>query len=231
VSAGSDRELERIREAYSRRVRDPQRYSLWEQGSLFRYQERQRATLRLLDRNGFRPLDELKILDVGCGNGGTLRDFVTFGASPENLAGVDLLEDRIESARRLSPRFDLRVANAAALPFADRSFDLALTFTMFSSIRDHELRQAVADEIVRVVRPGGAVLWYDFWTNPFNPDVEPLGLDEVRRLFGREPADARRETLTPPVARLLASRSWVACHLLAKLPLLRTHWLVLVRLG
>jgi len=132
--------------------------SLWEQGALFRYQERERATLKLLERNGFRRLDGVKIQDVGCGNGGTLRDFVNYGASPENVAGVDLLENRIESARRLSPHFDLRVANAAELPFPDGAFDLAVTFTMFSSIKDPELRKAVADEIVRVLRSGGALL-------------------------------------------------------------------------
>jgi ubiquinone/menaquinone biosynthesis C-methylase UbiE len=226
-----DRELEKIKDAYSRRnaVRDQQRYSLWEEGALFRYQERQRATLKLLARNGFSRLEGVKILDVGCGHGGTLRDFVSYGARPENLAGIDLLEERIECARRLSPHFDLKVANAAELPFPDGSFDLAVTFTLFSSIKDPELRKAVADEIVRVLRRGGALLWYDFWTNPLNPDVEPLGLDEVRRLFGRNPAAARRETLAPPVARLLASRSWIACELLAKVPLLRTHWLALVR--
>src|SRR5262245_4859051 len=74
----SPAELRKIKDAYSRRnaARDHQRYSLWEQGALFRYQERQRATLKLLERNGFSRLEGVKIVDVGCGNGGTLRDFV-----------------------------------------------------------------------------------------------------------------------------------------------------------
>jgi len=223
--------LDDIKRAYSRRSEagDKERYSLWEQGPLFRFQELQRAILKLLDRQGFRPLEEVRILDVGCGNGGLLRDLVNYGANPANLSGIDLLEDRIASARRLSPHLDLRVVNAAELPFPDDSFDLALAFTVFSSIKDAEMREAVAAEIMRVLRKGGALLWYDFWTNPVNRDVEPLGLDEVQRLFGCEPVEARRETLAPPIARILASRSWLACQLLAKIPLLRTHWLALVR--
>src|SRR5262245_56914927 len=145
-------------------------YSLWSPGSLFRYQERERAILKLLGRHGFRPLDGIRILDVGCGTGGTLHDLVTYGAHPANLAGVDLLEDRIEQARRLVPLVDLRVADAAQLPFEDDSFDLALAFTVFSSIRDRALREAAAADIVRVLRSGGALLWFDFWINPVNPD-------------------------------------------------------------
>jgi SAM-dependent methyltransferase len=207
---------------------DP-RYSLWAEGALYRYQERERAILQLLDRHGLRPLEDVRVIDVGCGAGGTLRDFLSYGASPGNLAGIDLLEDRISRAIRLAPHLDYRVADAAALPFQDDSFDLALAFTLFTSIKDPVIREEVAAEMLRVVRPGGGILWYDFWINPTNPNVEPLGLDEVRRLFGREPVEARRVTLAPPLARLLASRSWLACQLLSKLPLLRTHWLALLR--
>jgi SAM-dependent methyltransferase len=220
-----------IRRAYARRTELglDARYTPWDVGSLFRYQERERAILKLLDRHGFKPLNGVRILDVGCGGGGTLRDLITYGASPDNLAGVDLLGERIAQARHLAPHLDFRIASAADLPFENDSFDLALAFTIFSSIKDAVVRKAVADEILRVVRPGGALLWYDFWTNPVNADVEALGLGEVRRLFGQEPLEAQRVTLAPPLARLLAPRSWLACELLRKIPLLRTHWLALVR--
>ena len=55
--------------------------------------------LRTLKRfKGLELLDK-KILDVGCGSGGVLRDFIKYGALPENLYGIDLLEDRIERAK------------------------------------------------------------------------------------------------------------------------------------
>jgi SAM-dependent methyltransferase len=223
--------LETIRTEYAhRRERGlAELYSIWRHDALFRQQELERALLSLLSSQGFNPLGDMRLLDVGCGAGGLLRDFVRYGAAPENLAGVDLLPERVESARQLAPHIDVRVANAAELPFEDDAFDLASAFTVFSSILDPGLRSAVAREILRVLRPGGALIWYDFWTNPVNDAVEGLGLDEVRRLFGRDPVETRRVTLAPPLARRLAPRSLLLCELLGKIPLLRTHWLALIR--
>jgi SAM-dependent methyltransferase len=223
--------VDRIKAAYSRRRERglDARYSPWASDVLFMRQDLERAVLKMLARNGFRHLEDVRILDVGCGTGGLLRTFVEYGAATENLVGVDLLKERVAEARRLSPQIDFRVANGARLPFEGDTVDLALAFTIFSSIPDPGLRKDVAAEILRVLRPGGGLLWYDFWINPVNPEVEALGLPEVRRLFGREPADARRVTLAPPISRFLAPRSLVACQLLAKIPFLRTHWLALVR--
>jgi ubiquinone/menaquinone biosynthesis C-methylase UbiE len=223
--------VDRIKRAYTRReeVQSDDRYSLWDREALFRSQSLERSVLAILDRHELRPLDDLRILDVGCGTGGVVRDFVRYGANPDNLVGVDLIPERVARAKHLAPTLDLRVANAAELPFEDDVFDLALAFTMFSSITDAALRTEVAAEMLRVLRPGGAVLWYDFWINPINSDVAGLRLAEIRRLFGREPAEARRVTLAPPISRRLAPRSFVACELVQLIPLLRTHWLALIR--
>ena len=94
--------------------------------------------------------------------------------------------------------------------------DLALSFTVFSSIMDSGLRAAVARDILRVLGPGGGLLWYDFWTARRTRALEALGLDEVHRLFGRDPVDKRRVTLAPPIARVLAPRSLLACELLER---------------
>lgn len=226
-------ESERLRAVYRRRaiLGLDARYAYWLPANLFIYQERERVLLGLLRRYGLLPLGERRILDVGCGDGAVLRDFLRYGAKPDNLTGVDLLEDRIKVARRLSPHLHFQVADARALPFADGSFDLALTFTLFSSLKDADLRKQIASEIQRVLRPGAVILWYDFWINPFNRDVQPLGMREVRRLFPGCMIEARRVTLAPPLVRSLASRSWLACELLTTVPLLRTHWLALVRVG
>jgi SAM-dependent methyltransferase len=223
--------VDRIKQAYARRAGLPSddRYSIWDREALFRAQSLERSILGVLDRHELRPLGDLKILDVGCGTGHLLRDFVRYGGSPNNLVGVDLLAERVAEAERLAPEMEFRVANAAELPFPDGDFDLALAFTMFSSITDAALRAAVAADMLRVLRPGGSVLWYDFWINPVNADVEGLRLAELKRLFGREPAEARRVTLAPPISRRLAPRSYLACELVQLIPFLRTHWLALLR--
>src|SRR6266705_1941728 len=104
LSFESAREEEtRIRAAYAKRQGDDTRYSWFSPGHLFIIQEREQRLLALLKRYGFAPLKARKILEVGCGTGYWLREFIKWGARPEDLAGVDLLPDRVAEARRLCP--------------------------------------------------------------------------------------------------------------------------------
>jgi ubiquinone/menaquinone biosynthesis C-methylase UbiE len=176
-------------------------------------------------------MTDLRVLDVGCGEGGVLRDLLRYGARPEKLAGVDLLLSRLASARALNPHMAFSVADVASLPYLDASFDLLLAFTLLSSVVDAGARRATASEMLRVLRTGGVLIIYDFWVNPRNPDVRPLRRAEVRRLFPGCTFNWRRVTLAPPLLRLLAPvpGGWLACYLLEKLPFLCTHFLVAVR--
>jgi len=226
------REMMRVRRTrieLARRLTLEGRWSMWEPSYLYIQQDRERAILRLLGRQGFRPMTDTRVLEIGCGSGSVLGEFVRFGVSPSNAVGVDTNEERIAAARERFPQLDFRVANARKMPFPDRAFDLVLAFTVFTSIQDPAERDAVAQEVQRVLRPGGGLLWYDFWINPINPKTRALGISEIRRLFGRDPVEARRVTLAPPLARVFASRSRLACELLSQVPFFRTHWLALVR--
>jgi ubiquinone/menaquinone biosynthesis C-methylase UbiE len=115
------------------------------------------------------------------------------------------------------------------LPFADGSFDLVSQFTVFSSILHAGVRRRAAAEMLRVLRPGGVALWYDFTVNPTNRDTHGIGGDEVTRLFPGCRVRARRVTLAPPLGRLVAPRSWLLAELLENVPALRTHLLALIR--
>jgi SAM-dependent methyltransferase len=184
--------------------------------------------LAALDRHGRTGLDSYRMLDVGCGDGGFLRRLVSWGADPTKLAGVDLLEDRVAAARRIEPCLDVVQADATALPFEDASFDLAFQLTVFSSILDDGMRRAVAQEMERVLRPGGLVVSYDFRVARDRRNTRPLRASELVALFPGFTVDARRVTLIPPLARALAGRSWILCELLEAIPLLRTHELVVL---
>jgi SAM-dependent methyltransferase len=230
------REAERIRAAYARREERglEGRYSYWEPANLYLYQARERALVSLLAGAGLLPMTNLRVLDVGCGEGAVLRDLLRLGARPENLAGVDLLVSRLARAGALNASMAFSVANAADLPYADASFDLLLAFTLLSSTIDIEARGTTASEMLRVLRPGGVLIVYDFWVNPRNPDVRPLRRAEVRRLFPGCTFNWRRVTLAPPLLRLLAAPApggWLVCYLLEKLPFLCTHFLVAVTKG
>jgi len=196
-------------------------------------QERERRLLKLLKGYGFASLKEKKILEIGCGTGYWLREFIKWGALPENVTGIDLLPDRVTRARRLCPAaVSIQCASAAQLPFANQRFDLVLQSTVFTSILDPDLKQRVAAEMMRVVKQKGLIVWYDYHVNnPWNNDVRGVNRREITQLFPACRIDIQRITLLPPLARLLAPYSYLGCYLLEKLPPLCTHYLGVIRKG
>lgn len=176
------------------------------------------------------PLDGMRVADVGCGSGGWLLEFLKWGADPGDLAGIDLMPERLDCARRKLPMADLHAGNAAALPWESNSFDLVSQFVVFTSILDAGLKRAVANEMLRVLKPGGAILWLDFRVdNPRNAHVKGIQKKEVRELFPDCEVTLEPVLLAPPLTRLLASRAWVVAEVLHALPLLRTHYAGLIQ--
>lgn len=223
-----DLEEQRIRDEYARRKAavPPDRYSVFQPAMLVTLQELERCFLGFLDRAGYAHLADKKILEVGCGHGYWLRQFVQWGAVPENLAGIDLIAERIERARATCPPgITLLTGNAARLDLPDAGFDLVVQCVVFTSILDPGTKKQVAAEMLRVLRPGGAVLWYDFRVdNPWNTNVRGVKQAEVRHLFPGCRISIRRVTLAPPLARVVAPVSPALYHLLSRLKFLCTHF-------
>lgn len=227
-----DSEEARIREAYARRHGEAL-YSSFEPGNLLLFQERERKVLRLLERHCPDGLDSKKILEVGCGKGYWLRDFVKWGARPENIVGIDLLADRISEARRLCPQeVRLECGSAAELDISDDTFDIVLQSTVFTSILDPGMKLRIASEMTRVVKPKGLILWYDlFVDNPRNSDTRAIKKSELHQLFPGCEIQLQRVSLAPPLARIIAPYSWLVCYLLGRIPWLCTHYLGAIRKG
>ena len=194
--------------------------------------ERRELMSRILRRQGWLPLADRRVLEVGCGGGGELAYLLNLGASAPRLVGVDLLPQRIEAARKAFPDLDFRVANAERLEFADGSFDLVLAFTLFTSILDATMASNVASEVRRVLRPGGALLYYDFrYDSPANRNVRGLGAARVRALFPGFVGELHTVTVIPPLARRLGPLTTAGYRLLASVPPLRSHLLGLLVKG
>lgn len=219
-------EAERIREAYAQRdVSGKGRLYAWSRPDVLFSQFRFKAAVAsaLID-SGWMDWAGKECLDVGCGTGGWLRTLHEWGGEPSRLHGVDLLPDRIEKARSLSPNLDFQVSTCWPMPFDDKSMHLVSAHTVFSSILDDEARDALAREMSRVVRDDGLILVYDFRvSDPRNPDTLGIGKKEMQRMFPGFLVKMRTVTLAPPIVRRVAGFSLLLAGVLESLPFLRTH--------
>jgi SAM-dependent methyltransferase len=199
-------EVAAVRARYARRQSDAWRDSALNPAVVLAMQERHRAMADLFVSLGWVDLAGLRLLEVGCGTGCNLLEFLRFGFKPEHLQGIELLTESVERARRDLPA-SVRIthgdaAGAAAASIPEESQDIVYQSTVFSSLLDDEFQQRLADRMWRWLCPGGAILWYDFTVNnPRNPDVRGVPLPRIRELFPRGHVRARRLTLAPPIAR------------------------------
>jgi hypothetical protein len=84
--------------------------------------------------------------------------------------------------------------------------------------------------MLRVVKPDGLIIWYDFhWNNPRNHDVRGIRSKEIRELFSGCDVRLHRVTLAPPIGRVVARHSSLLYMLLSRTKVLSTHYLALIR--
>lgn len=232
MTDATGRERERMLAEYERRRRElpADRYAPWNPAEQFMRHGRGRLAARLLHDASVFPGAASQCLEVGFGGGGWLPELLGWGASEQNLHGVEIDPTRLDATRRRLPKARLIQADAADLPYPGKRFDLVVVSTVFTSILDDEVRRRVAGEIQRVLRPGGALLWYDFAVdNPRNRNVRGVPKKELLGLFPELTGTVRRVTLAAPLVRLVAPRSWWLAELLESLPFLRTHLVAVLR--
>jgi len=123
------------------------------------------------------------VLDVGCGTGQLGAAIASEGF---DVFGVDLSASMVSKARQRG-LLGTYSAVTTALPFADGSFDLALTVATLHHLETPERVALTVAEMGRVVRPGGFVVLWDH--NPSNP-YWPI-------LMKRVPQDSGDERLVP----------------------------------
>jgi SAM-dependent methyltransferase len=168
----------------------------------------------LVSATGLAPGD--RVLDIAAGSGNA--------SIPAALAGADvvasdltpeLVETGRQAAEAVGATLRWEVADAEHLPYADAEFDAAISCIGIMFAPHH---QDAADELVRVVRPGGRIGLLS-WTPagfigrmfatmkpyapPPPPGAQPPPLwgdeDHVRALLGGRVTDVVTETGTVPV--------------------------------
>jgi len=150
-----------------------------------------------------------KVLDVGCGVGGSLIQFLGFGFSPNSLYGIDVIPERIEEAKGRWPTINFTCGDATAMDYKPNYFDMVLQSGMFFQTKDDDLARRAADEMLRVVKPGGYILLIDWRYNYGHSECKHLSRKRIVHLFqvGRKTAILCRKNgaLIPPLGRFLST--------------------------
>jgi ubiquinone/menaquinone biosynthesis C-methylase UbiE len=142
------------------------------------------------------------VIDIGCGTGSLAVAAKRRVGRLGKVLGIDASPEMIAQARAKSSKSALdvewQVAGAEALPVADASVDVVLSTLMMHHL-PRAVRRVAADEIRRVLKPGGRALVVDF-----EPPAERRG-SLISRLHrhGHVPAREVRETLTRSQLRVI----------------------------
>jgi len=103
------------------------------------------------------PVENYRILDIGCGNG----DISAYFAGKNEQHGVDVSD----KCRVGNDNFQFQVVNSEHLPYEDGSFDIVMSHHVIEHVNDQELHLA---EIHRVLKASGvAYLATPNRTSPF----------------------------------------------------------------
>ena len=101
-------------------------------------------------------LKNKKVLMLGCGTGEESKLLETFGASLNQLTGIDLSSKSIEIAKRSYQDIEFVVGDMNELPFESESFDF-----VYSSLAIHysATPEMAYKEVYRVLKPNGLFLF------------------------------------------------------------------------
>ena len=197
-------EEERIRSAYARYESEARshRWDPTHPANRLMHVERV-GVLKALVRSDGVDVATVRVLDVGCGSGGSMADWLGLGVPSHRVMGVDMLLGRMTVGTSDAMRMMVN-ASGAFLPFRDATFGVVSLFTVLSSILEDALLRRVAAEVQRVLSPRGRIYCYDMrYPNPLNPDVRRLSLAHLKELFPRGRFETRTLTVVPQLVRRL----------------------------
>ncbi len=137
------------------------------------------ATELMVKKLGLSKESSVKILEIGCGTGGT--SCLIAERYGSEVTGVDLSAEMIEGAKKRAAKKQLKnvrfeVADAHELPFEDETFDIVIAESATALIPD---RPKTLAEYNRVTKKGGKVGSIDLFILPDAPEMVQELINEV----------------------------------------------------
>lgn len=132
-----------------------------------------------LNLKAFEPikLSQVRILDVACGTGRTLK-FMRASLPSASLFGVDLSPPYLRKANEMLSKIpgnlpQLLQANAEKLPYLDNYFHAVTSVFLFHEL-PAKVRQTVIEECFRVIKPNGVLIICDSIQFDDAPEISTL---------------------------------------------------------
>jgi ubiquinone/menaquinone biosynthesis C-methylase UbiE len=153
--------------------------------NLFLHARRKRVLSTLKNLKG------KKVLDVGCGSGVFVVEFVKRGAS---VIGIDyskkmieLAENETEKYKLPKNKFKLHVGSAANLPFKNSYFDIILATGLTDYLSDMENEKFIKEAARTIKKSGQLLVSFPSASSPFSFFRSGLGLFLRQKLMKLPP--------------------------------------------
>lgn len=152
------------------------------------------ATSELIELADF--TSDMAILDIGCGIGGSTRRLAH--ATGCRVTGIDLSDEYIDTARRLTQLLNMReqvdfhAASALSLPFDDDNFDGVWSLQMNMNVED---KLGWLQETCRVLKPGGRAVLYEVCGGENSPLYFPVPWAQDSSMSFLVPPDSFRAVI------------------------------------
>ena len=140
--------------------------------------------LKLLRKQTNVRYHELKVLDVGCGDGHISRMMVSLLDNADNIFGFDYSENNIEQCQKLNPAVHYGIGDiVSGIPF-DKKFNGITAFVVLSHLRKEEDVIKALENIYSSLEDDGLFLWYELvskshYINP-NKDTQGFNYAEIK---------------------------------------------------
>ncbi len=131
-----------------------------------------KAVWKKVLRHYTKNVENLKVLDAGCGPGFFS---VVLGEEGHEVIGIDLTENMIDHAKKNTEacgiKSEFRVMDCQNLDFEDESFDLVISRNITWTLSDP---QKAYKEWMRVLKPGGRLIVFDacWYLHLFDDDLK-----------------------------------------------------------
>lgn len=144
-------------------------------------QAKENFTQKMMEWGGIDGMKNVKVLDVGCGIGGTTR-YMAKLLPDSQITGITLSPEQAKRATELAKErgvknVEFRVCDALAMDYADNTFDVVWGCESGEHMPDKE---KYVTEMARVLKPGGKMV-IATWCQRDN-DTQPFTAEEEKSL-------------------------------------------------